>query len=102
MPDPDALLTVTGLTRRYGALAAVDGLDLTVRRGARHALLGPNGAGKSTVLGMIAGAIPVTSGSIVFGGRDITRLAPPAAPGSASRARSNNPPWCPRSPSWTT
>ncbi|MFI1378030.1 ATP-binding cassette domain-containing protein [Embleya sp. NPDC020886] len=74
--DPDALLTITGLTRRYGALAAVDGLDLTVRRGARHALLGPNGAGKSTVLGMIAGATPVTSGTIVFAGRDITRLAP--------------------------
>lgn len=75
-PDPDALLTITGLTRRYGALAAVDGLDLTVRRGARHALLGPNGAGKSTVLAMIAGANPVTSGSIVFDGRDITDLAP--------------------------
>ncbi|MFI6978100.1 ATP-binding cassette domain-containing protein [Embleya sp. NPDC050154] len=74
--DPEALLTITGLTRRYGALAAVDGLDLTVRRGARHALLGPNGAGKSTVLGMVAGAIPVTSGSIVFAGRDITRLPP--------------------------
>ncbi|MGW1995527.1 ABC transporter ATP-binding protein [Embleya sp. NPDC001921] len=54
----------------------MDGLDLTVRRGARHALLGPNGAGKSTVLGMVAGAIPVTSGSIVFAGRDITRLPP--------------------------
>ncbi|MGW9205510.1 ABC transporter permease subunit [Embleya sp. NPDC055664] len=76
VPDPDALLTITGLTRRYGALAAVDGLDLTVRRGARHALLGPNGAGKSTVLAMIAGANPVTSGSIVFDGRDITDLAP--------------------------
>ncbi|GCD97465.1 branched-chain amino acid ABC transporter ATP-binding protein/permease [Embleya hyalina] len=75
-PDPDALLTITGLTRRYGALAAVDGLDLTVRRGARHALLGPNGAGKSTVLAMIAGANPVTSGSIVFDGRDVTDLAP--------------------------
>ncbi|WP_439677074.1 branched-chain amino acid ABC transporter ATP-binding protein/permease [Embleya sp. MST-111070] len=75
-PAPDALLTITGLTRRYGALAAVDGLDLTVRRGARHALLGPNGAGKSTVLAMIAGANPVTSGSIVFDGRDITDLAP--------------------------
>lgn len=74
--DPQALLTITGLTRRYGALAAVDGLDLTVRRGARHALLGPNGAGKSTVLGMVAGATPVTSGSIVFAGRDITRLPP--------------------------
>ncbi|MGC0422814.1 ATP-binding cassette domain-containing protein [Embleya sp. AB8] len=74
--DPEALLTITGLTRRYGALAAVDGLDLTVRHGARHALLGPNGAGKSTVLGMIAGATPVTSGNIVFAGRDITHLAP--------------------------
>ncbi|OPC80566.1 hypothetical protein B4N89_06000 [Embleya scabrispora] len=72
----DALLTITGLTRRYGALAAVDGLDLTVRRGARHALLGPNGAGKSTVLAMIAGANPVTSGTIVFDGCDITDLAP--------------------------
>ncbi|WP_406298975.1 branched-chain amino acid ABC transporter ATP-binding protein/permease [Embleya sp. NBC_00888] len=74
--DPEALLTITGLTRRYGALAAVGDLDLTVRRGARHALLGPNGAGKSTVLGMVAGATPVTSGSIVFAGRDITRLPP--------------------------
>ncbi|WP_406281108.1 ATP-binding cassette domain-containing protein [Embleya sp. NBC_00896] len=74
--DPGDLLTITGLTRRYGALAAVDGVDLTVRHGARHALLGPNGAGKSTVLGMVAGAIPVTSGNIVFAGRDITGLAP--------------------------
>ncbi|WP_237535625.1 branched-chain amino acid ABC transporter ATP-binding protein/permease [Streptomyces sp. SID3343] len=74
--DARALLTITGLTRRYGALAAVDGLDLTVRHGARHALLGPNGAGKSTVMGMIAGAIPSTSGSIVFAGRDVTRFTP--------------------------
>jgi len=70
------LLVLTGLTRRYGALAAVDGLDLRVRRGARHALLGPNGAGKSTVLAMVAGATEATSGTIAFAGRDITRLGP--------------------------
>ena len=66
------VLRCAGVSRTFGALRAVDGVDLTVVLGARHALIGPNGAGKSTLLGLIAGGLPVTGGRILFGGHDIT------------------------------
>lgn len=53
-----------GLTKRYGAIAAVDALDLGVRRGEIYGFLGPNGAGKTTTLRMLMGLIEPTSGSI--------------------------------------
>jgi branched-chain amino acid transport system ATP-binding protein len=68
-----ALLTLAGVTRRYGALAAVDRLDLTVAPGARHAVIGPNGAGKTTLLGLIAGTVTPSEGRITLGSTDITR-----------------------------
>jgi branched-chain amino acid transport system ATP-binding protein len=68
-----ALLTLTGVTRRYGALAAVDRLDMTVSPGARHAVIGPNGAGKTTLLGLIAGTVTPSQGRIMLGSTDITR-----------------------------
>ncbi|WP_132123056.1 ABC transporter ATP-binding protein [Actinocrispum wychmicini] len=67
------LLQTDGLTRGYGALTAVDGVDFTLGFGARHALIGPNGAGKTTLLNLIAGSIRPTSGRIRFNGTDITR-----------------------------
>ncbi|GAB3874186.1 ABC transporter ATP-binding protein [Dactylosporangium cerinum] len=70
------LLAVDGLGRRYGDLAALDGVDLRVAPGDRLGLIGPNGAGKSTLLNLIAGSLRPTSGRIHFDGRDITRLAP--------------------------
>jgi branched-chain amino acid transport system ATP-binding protein len=66
------VLRCTGVSRAFGALRAVDGVDLTIASGARHALIGPNGAGKSTLLGLIAGGLRVTGGRILFGGHDIT------------------------------
>jgi branched-chain amino acid transport system ATP-binding protein len=66
------VLRCVGVRRAFGALHAVDGVDLAVTHGARHALIGPNGAGKSTLLRLIAGGMRVTGGHIWFDGRDVT------------------------------
>ncbi len=70
------LLELDGLGRRYGDLAALDGVDLRVAPGDRLGLIGPNGAGKSTLLNLVAGSLRPTAGRIRFDGRDVTRLAP--------------------------
>ncbi|MGY1812570.1 ABC transporter ATP-binding protein [Blastococcus sp. SYSU D00820] len=75
------LLELDGVTRQFGALKAVDGVDLQVPAGARHALIGPNGAGKSTLFKLVTGAMPVSSGTVSLDGKDITRLS------EAQRAR---------------
>ena len=67
------LLKTEGLGRRFGGLAAVDGVSLGVRAGQIHAIIGPNGAGKTTLVGMICGRIRPSAGRIRFEGRDITR-----------------------------
>jgi branched-chain amino acid transport system ATP-binding protein len=77
-----ALLTITNLSHRFGDLAALDGIDLRVAEGDRHAIVGANGAGKTTLLALIAGTVrPPTAGRIELAGRDITRVGP------AGRAR---------------
>ena len=64
----DIVLRTTGLTKHFGKIEAVKGLDLELRRGEVFGFLGPNGAGKSTTVGMILGLIAPTSGSIeLFG-----------------------------------
>ncbi|MEV0129462.1 ABC transporter ATP-binding protein [Dactylosporangium sp. NPDC050688] len=73
---PSDLLQVDGLGRRYGDLAALDGVHLRVAPGDRLGLIGPNGAGKSTLLNLIAGSLRPTAGRIRFDGRDVTRLGP--------------------------
>jgi putative spermidine/putrescine transport system ATP-binding protein len=63
-----------GLSRRYGAVVALDNLDLTVAPGELVALLGPSGCGKTTTLRLLAGLEDTDTGHIVVGGRDITHL----------------------------
>jgi branched-chain amino acid transport system ATP-binding protein len=70
-----AILSCTGLTRVFGALRAVDGVDLALPAGARHAVIGPNGAGKSTLFQLLAGGLRPTTGRVWLDGRDVTRLA---------------------------
>jgi ABC-2 type transport system ATP-binding protein len=65
----DALIEVSGLTKRYGDTLAVDGVDLTVLPGEVYGFLGPNGAGKTTTLRILTGLIAPTSGDVrVLGG----------------------------------
>ena len=68
------LLELSSVTKRYGELAAVNDVSLTVERGARHALIGPNGAGKSTLFHLVTGTVTTSAGRILFDGRNITRL----------------------------
>jgi len=64
-------LRVVNLTKRFGGLAAVDGLNLSVRQGAMHCIIGPNGAGKSTLLKSLFGLVGVRRGSITLRGEQI-------------------------------
>ena len=69
----DLACEVRGVTKLFGAVAAVDGVDLAIERGSLTCLIGPNGAGKSTLLGCISGLLRIDAGSVVVGGRDVTR-----------------------------
>lgn len=68
------LLEVRNLSKRFGSLRALDGLDLDVPEGRLTALIGPNGAGKTTAFGCIAGAMRPSGGSIRFEGREIAGM----------------------------
>lgn len=74
-----ALLEVRGLSRRFGALCAVDDVGFDVMQGQIKAVIGPNGAGKSTLFNLISGFDRPDSGSVRFRGRDVTRLKPHAS-----------------------
>ena len=67
---------LVGVRKRFGSVTAVDGIDVAIRDGEFFAMLGPSGSGKTTVLRMIAGFETPTEGSVLLGGRDVTRLAP--------------------------
>jgi putrescine transport system ATP-binding protein len=75
-----ALLEIAGVSKRFGAVLAVDDVSLTVERGALFALLGPSGCGKTTLLRMIAGFEIPDSGHILIDGVDVTALPPYARP----------------------
>jgi branched-chain amino acid transport system permease protein len=72
---PGPILQATGLTKRYGGLVANSDIDFTVNHGERRGVIGPNGAGKTTFFKMLTCEIAPTSGTIVFEGRDITRMS---------------------------
>ena len=71
-----ALLSVEGLTVRYGAIEAVRGVSLAVHDGEIATLLGANGAGKSSILNAIMGMVPLAGGKVVLEGRDVAGQAP--------------------------
>ncbi|MGI8686456.1 MAG: branched-chain amino acid ABC transporter ATP-binding protein/permease [Acidimicrobiales bacterium] len=71
-PDGSVLLSVRGLTRSFGGVAALDGLDLDVVEGSVHAVIGPNGSGKSTFVNVVTGVERATGGRVLLGGSDVT------------------------------
>ena len=70
----DYALELRGVSKRFGALEALGGIDLKVRPGERHAVLGSNGAGKTTLFNCITGDFPPTTGAIRFFGEDVTEF----------------------------
>jgi branched-chain amino acid transport system permease protein len=74
--DGSDILVVRGLSKHFGGLKAVDGIDLAIRRNAVHALIGPNGSGKTTLLNVLNGIVRPTGGTISLDGANITRLPP--------------------------
>ena len=70
--DRPVVLETVDVAREFGGVRAVAGVSIQVRKGTLTGLIGPNGAGKSTLLAMLAGTLPVTSGKIIYEGRDIT------------------------------
>ncbi len=71
-----SFLETKALSRRFGGLTAVDGVDFSLRAGEIRAIIGPNGAGKTTLVSMISGRLAPSDGAIRFEGTDITRLPP--------------------------
>jgi branched-chain amino acid transport system ATP-binding protein len=74
----DVILESVGLTKEFKGFVAVDGVDLSVRRGSIHALIGPNGAGKTTCFNLLTKFLSPTRGRITYKGRDITAMKPAA------------------------
>ncbi len=73
---PTPAIRLTGLTKKFGSVTAVDGVDLDIAPGEFFSMLGPSGSGKTTVLRMIAGFEAPTSGKVELFGKDVTADAP--------------------------
>jgi branched-chain amino acid transport system ATP-binding protein len=73
---PGALVTCSGVTKRFGGFTAVYGVDLALQDRRLHALIGPNGAGKTTLFNLVSGMFPPDGGSVKLAEREIAGLAP--------------------------
>jgi ABC-type branched-subunit amino acid transport system ATPase component/predicted MFS family arabinose efflux permease len=74
--EAEAVLQVQGLSKRYGGVQAVNGVDLTLREGEILGLIGPNGAGKTTIFDLISGHVTPTTGRVTLLGEDVSELGP--------------------------
>ena len=75
-PMASAIIETRSLSKIFGGVRAVDGLDLAISEGEIHCIIGPNGAGKSTLFKLLMGIERPTAGAISLEGHDVTRLAP--------------------------
>jgi len=69
-------LELKGIHKSFGRTPIINGVDLVIRKGERHAIIGPNGAGKSTLYNLISGRFPISAGSILLNGENVTGMAP--------------------------
>lgn len=70
----NTIIETRGVSKHFGGLRAVDGVDLQVAEGAMHSIIGPNGAGKTTLFNLISGYLKPTAGQVFLHGREITGL----------------------------
>ncbi len=70
------LLEARGVSKHFGGVFAIEGVDLAVEQGEIHCLIGPNGAGKSTLFKLIVGTYAPSGGSVAFRGADVTKAPP--------------------------
>jgi simple sugar transport system ATP-binding protein len=91
------VIEARGITKQYGALTALQGVDLTINPGEIVGLVGDNGAGKSTLIKVLSGAIQPTSGQLLVDGRPIAMHSPL----DARRERSRPPLWTSPAPDLT-
>ena len=71
-----AILALANVSKRFGALTVADAVSFELGEGEALGIIGPNGAGKSTLFNLVTGNIAVDAGTIIFDGRDVTRLPP--------------------------
>ena len=71
-----SMLALSKVSKRFGALTVADAVSFELRQGEALGIIGPNGAGKSTLFNLVTGNIAVDAGTIIFDGRDVTRLPP--------------------------
>ncbi|PDT70222.1 ABC transporter ATP-binding protein [Bradyrhizobium ottawaense] len=76
MAQLNSMLSLRGLTRRFGGLTAVDAIDLDLAKGELVSIIGPNGAGKTTLFNLVTGLDRPDAGTVHFEGQDITGLSP--------------------------
>jgi putative spermidine/putrescine transport system ATP-binding protein len=76
LPESGTAVSLRGVTKRFGDVTAVAGIDLDIAEGEFFSMLGPSGSGKTTMLRMIAGFELPTEGTVVLKGRDVTRMPP--------------------------
>lgn len=72
--DHRVILSTEGLTKTFNGVAAVSNVNIEIQQGRLTGIIGPNGAGKSTTLALLAGTLPLSSGRIIYDGKDITKL----------------------------
>ena len=72
VPASDAVLSASGITKHFGALAVLEGVDISIGPDEALGIVGPNGAGKTTLLNVLAGVFRPTTGRILFRGQDIS------------------------------
>jgi branched-chain amino acid transport system ATP-binding protein len=66
------ILTISGVTKHFGGLNVLDGIDMEIEKGKLYQLIGPNGSGKTTLINVVSGLLQPEGGKIIFDGKDIT------------------------------
>ncbi len=68
-----SILSISGITKNFGGLAVLDGIDMEIEQGKLYQLIGPNGSGKTTLINVVSGLLKPDDGKIIFDGTDITQ-----------------------------